>query len=124
NQKLNEVEVQLNVTKSTLQYIQDSKTNERPVPSTLSNDPTFLSPVQKYNTLLIEKDRFSLSVSENNPLSRNLETQITNLRSDLIKSLQSQIKALEISKQNIQSENALMRNMVNNVPVQERQFVS
>ena len=60
----------------------------------ISNDPTFLALVQKYNTLLIEKDRFSLSVSENNPLSRNLATQIANLRSDLIKSLQSQIKAL------------------------------
>jgi uncharacterized protein involved in exopolysaccharide biosynthesis len=124
NQKLDEVEVQLNIARTTLQYIQDTKTNTRPVPSILNSDPTFLALVQKYNTLLIERDRFALSVSENNPLSQNLETQIANLRTDLTKSLQSQIKNLEITQQKIESENALMRNMVNNVPVQERQFVS
>ena len=120
NQKLDETEVQLNIARTTLQYIQDQKTNSRPVPSLLNGDPTFLALVQKYNTLLIEQDRFSLSVSENNPLSKNLSTQIANLRTDLTKSLQSQIRNLEITRQKIESENALMRNMVNAVPVQER----
>src|SRR5262249_48325131 len=36
--KLNEVEVQLNIIKSTLSYLQDEKTNSRPVPSTLYNE--------------------------------------------------------------------------------------
>ncbi|HEY6975026.1 MAG TPA: polysaccharide biosynthesis tyrosine autokinase [Chitinophagaceae bacterium] len=121
--KMNEVEVQLNVIKSTLTYLQDEKTNSRPVPSTLYNDPTFLALVQKYNSLLVERDGLSLTTTSLNPAVQNLDAQISNLRNDVIKSLQNQQRAFEINKTKIESESTLMTNMITNVPVQERKFI-
>ncbi|MFZ1798501.1 MAG: Wzz/FepE/Etk N-terminal domain-containing protein, partial [Chitinophagaceae bacterium] len=94
-QQLNQVEVQLNVIQSTLDYIRNENGNDRPVPSTLNNDPTFLSLVQKYNSLLVEKDALKLATTEANPAIQNINAQISNLRGDVIKSLISQQKALE-----------------------------
>ncbi|MBS1729183.1 MAG: polysaccharide biosynthesis tyrosine autokinase, partial [Bacteroidetes bacterium] len=122
-QQLNQVEVQLNVIQSTLDYIRNENGNDRPVPSTLNNDPTFLSLVQKYNSLLVEKDGLKLASTEANPAIQNINAQISNLRGDIIKSLVSQKKALDISKSKIVAQNSLLSNMIENVPAQERQYV-
>ncbi|MGI8951193.1 MAG: GumC family protein [Chitinophagaceae bacterium] len=121
--KQNEVDVQLDVIKSMLNYIQDDKTNSRPIPSTLNNDPTFLSLVGKYNQLVLEKDKAALVTTESNPATQNLDEAIRNVRTDLVNSLQNQQKAYQTSKDQIVQQNSLMANMVNEVPVQERQFV-
>lgn len=122
-EKLNEVEVQLNVVNSVLATIQQDANNKRPVPSLLNTDPTFLGLVEKYNTILLQRDKLLLSTTEGNPLVTNLDIQLSNLRNDMIKSLQNQQKALQLSKDRIISENAILSNMVSNVPVQERKYV-
>lgn len=124
NQKLNEIEVQLNVANSTLQYIQDDKNNTRPVPSVLSTDPIYVSLVSKYNELISQRERAGLTMSDNNPIISNLDTQIKNARADVEKNIRSQIQGFKASEDKLMSENGLISSMVRNVPVQERQFVS
>ena len=121
---LNNIEVQLDVARNTLSYVQDVKNNKRPIPALLTNDPTFLSLVQTYNALLVQQDRVSLSVSEINPIAQNVETQINSVRANIIKSLQSQIKALEISKNQIQAQTGAISGEVRDVPAQEREYVN
>jgi capsular exopolysaccharide synthesis family protein len=121
--KLNEVDVQVNIIKSTLNYLKDDKTNSRPVPSTLYNEPTFLDLVQKYNSLLIDRDKLSLTTTDFNPAIQNLDVQINNLRNDLIKSLQNQEQAFEINRNKIESQSSTMNNMIMNIPVQERKYI-
>lgn len=122
-QKLNEAEVQVNVANTMLDYLMDEKNSNRPVPALLTTDPTFLQLMQQYNSLVLQKERLSLTVKENNPIAANLNTQIRNVRSDLIKSLQSQQKVLNISKNKLQQQNNQAAGEIHNVPVQERQYV-
>jgi tyrosine-protein kinase Etk/Wzc len=122
-QKLNEAEVQLTVIQSMLDYLMDDKNNNRPVPALLTADPTFLQLMQQYNALVLQRERLSLTVKENNPIASNLNTQIKNVRGDLIKSLQSQQKAMSISKDKLAQQNKQMAGAIQNVPVQERQYV-
>lgn len=124
NKQLNDVDVQISVANSTLAYIKDDKNNTRPVPYILVNDPTFQELVQRYNGLLAQKDKISLTLAENNPISQNLNTQISNARGDLTRSLQNQISALQTSRNKILSENSKISGFVQQVPVQERQYVS
>ncbi len=121
---LNNIEVQLDIARNTLNYIKDTKNNARPVPALLSNDPTFLNLVQTYNSLLVQRDRISLSVSEINPIAVNVDTQLANVRANIIKSLQSQIAALEISRNQLQSQSSTLGGQVRDVPVQEREYVN
>src|SRR6185369_706102 len=122
-QKLNESEVQLNVIETMLNYLRDEKNNNRPVPALLTTDPTFLQLMQQYNGLVLQREKLSLTVKDNNPLTVNLDTQIKNVRGDLIKSLQSQQKALNIGNDRLIQQNKQLAVQIQNVPVQERQYV-
>jgi len=123
-QELNEAEVQLNVIKTTLQYLQDEQNIHRPVPSLLNDDPTFLQLVAKYNGLQSQRDQLMLSLKEDNSIVKNLDVQIRNVREDMIKSLQSQQRSAELSQKQIISENATTNNMIYNMPIQERTYLS
>jgi capsular exopolysaccharide synthesis family protein len=120
--KLNEVEVQLNVINSMLDIVND-ESNNRPVPTTLNNDPTFLDLVVKYNSLLLEKDRLSLATTDQNPYVQNLDIQINSAKFNIKKSLTNQQKAFEISKDRLIAQNALINNTVQNIPLQERTYI-
>jgi len=122
-QKLNEAEVQLNVIETMLNYLIDEKNNNRPVPALLTTDPTFSQLMSQYNALVIQKERLLLTVKENNPIASNLTAQIRNVRNDMVKSLQSQKKALEINKAKIVQQNEEIAGGIHNVPAQERQYV-
>lgn len=121
-QDLNQVNVDLEIAKNMLSYVMDEKNNTRPVPVLLTADPTFLNLVQTYNNLLIQRDRISLSISESNPIAVNIQGQIKNARANIIKSLESRISALEVSKKQIETQNSLVAGKVTDVPVQERQY--
>jgi uncharacterized protein involved in exopolysaccharide biosynthesis len=122
-QKLNEAEVQINVVTTMLDYLTDEKNNNRPVPALLTTDPTFLQLMEQYNLLVTQRERLSLTVKDNNPIASNIDTQIKNIRADLIKSLRSQEKALEISKDKLVQQSNQIAGAIQNVPVQEREFV-
>jgi len=121
--KLNEVEVQLDVVKTMLNFMKEQENNSRPVPYLLTADPAFLTLSQQYNSLLVQKTQMLLSAKETNPAVQNVDIQINNLRNDILKSLQNQQKALEISRDSIQKENAIIGNLVHEVPAQERTYV-
>jgi capsular exopolysaccharide synthesis family protein len=121
---LNQTEVQEQVTNSMLNYVQDTKNNKRPVPSLLINpDPTFLVLLEKYNSLLVQRDRLVLGSTEENPLLQNLDEQIDNLRKDLVTNLQNQLAGIRIAKQKLQEQNNSINNYISSVPEKERSFL-
>lgn len=123
NTKLNEAEVQLDVVKTMLDYVKEDANSSRPVPYLLTTNPGFLALAQQYNALLVQKTQMLLSAKEENPVVQNIDLQINSLRADMLKNLQNQKKALEISRDKILAENSLIGNMVHEVPAQERVYV-
>jgi len=119
--KLNDVDVQLNIVNTMLNGVKED--TKKPVPTLVNSDPTFIALVEKYNGLITQRDKLLLSTTESNPLVRNIDAQLSGVRNDMIRSLENQQQALEVTKSKIVGENSLINNMVNNVPVQERQYV-
>ncbi len=122
-QRLNDLEVQLQVIATMLSYIQNEENNQRPIPSLLSGDATFGSLVGNYNTAQVQRDKILLTLKNDNPIVANLNTQISGLRSDMIKSLQSQQRALTISKNDLITQNERINGLIQKIPSQERQFL-
>jgi capsular exopolysaccharide synthesis family protein len=119
--KLNDVDVQLNIVNTMLSSVKEDI--QRPVPTLVNTDPTFIALVQKYNALLSQKDKLLLSTTESNPIVRNIDVQLESVRNDMIKSLESQQQALQVTRNKIVGENSVLNNMVSNVPVQERKYI-
>jgi capsular exopolysaccharide synthesis family protein len=122
--QLNQVDVQIQVAGSMLKYLKDPANSKRVVPSLLANtDPSFAGLFEKYNALQVQRDALSLSNTENNPVVKNLNGQINNLRTDLINNLTNQFNALQISRDKLVKENSNIRGEINKVPSKERQFL-
>jgi len=119
--KLNDVEVKLNIVNTMLNGVKED--TKKPVPTLVNSDPTFIALVEKYNNLITQRDRLLLSTTESNPLVKNIDAQLTGARNDMIRGLENQQQALQVTKSKIVGENSIINNMVNEVPVQERQYL-
>lgn len=121
---LGEIETKLNVLNSIEQYLTGSDDSERIVPSgALLEDPSFGALIERYNTIVMEKERSSLSQTDANPYIQNLNVQIASARKDMLSSLRSMKRALEISRQRIESRSNTIAGQVRKVPAVERTYL-
>ncbi len=121
--KLNEAELQLSVLQSISSYI-NNPNNKRIIPSSLSvQDPAFGQYLVMYNQLLMQRDRDLLSLTEENPLIKNLDGQIENARQNVVKSFNTYRNNLLLAKQQISKDNGLINNEIRKVPKKERVFL-
>lgn len=121
--QLNNLEVQLQVIKTMLDYVQNEQNNRRPVPALLNSDPTFGGLVSSYNAAQVQRDKILLSLKEDNPIASNLDVQIAGLRGDITSSLKSQQQALTASRQKFAAQSNEVNGLIRNVPEQERRFL-
>ncbi|WP_161596707.1 GumC family protein [Chitinophaga vietnamensis] len=117
-------QVKLNVVQSLEQYVKDEKNNKRVVPSAIVvQDPTFVSIVEKYNTLQLERERLLMSSTENNPAVRNIDGQLAGLRNDLISNLGTFKRGIEVSIQELERNAGTLTQKIRQVPSTERVFL-
>lgn len=123
-EQLAKVETQLSVLNSVEKYLTGSGSDERVVPSgALLDDPAFAAVVDRYNTIVLEKEKAGLSQTESNPYMQNLNTQIQGAKADMLSSLASLRKSLTISKQKIESRSGALAGQVKKVPAVERNYL-
>mgnify|MGYP003575040698 CR=1 FL=1 len=120
--QLTEQQVQLSVVESLQKYLAQNEKNT--VPSSLvMQDPTFTALVNNYNTLQQEREKMLLSSTENNPLVKNLDQRITNVRSDLRNSLASVKRGIEASISQLSRQTGTLTSQMREVPAKERIFL-
>ncbi|MET1054821.1 MAG: polysaccharide biosynthesis tyrosine autokinase [Pedobacter sp.] len=118
------IQTQLSILNSVENYLTSSGVNERIIPSgALLEDPGFASLVERYNLIVLEKERSSISKTEDNPYMQNLNNQIAGAKSDMLTSLKGLRKSLEISKNKIQSRSGELAGQVKKVPAVERTYL-
>jgi tyrosine-protein kinase Etk/Wzc len=123
-QDLSKVETQLDIVNSLEKYLSEQGNLERVVPSgVLLEDPNFAALVERYNTIVMEKERSKLSQTEQNPYVQNLNNQIAGARADMQTSLASLKRTLQISKNSLQSRANQMQGEVSSVPRKERTYL-
>jgi capsular exopolysaccharide synthesis family protein len=121
---LGKTETQLSVLNSIEQYLTTANSAERIVPSgALLDDPSFAGLIERYNTIVLEKERSSLSQTEANPYVQNLNTQIASARADMLSSLRGMKRSLEITRKRTLSQSNRIAGQVRNVPAVERTYL-
>lgn len=121
---LGKTETQLSVLNSLEDYLSNANATDRIVPSgSLLTDPSFGALIERYNTIVLEKERSSLSQTEANPYVQNLNTQIASARADMLSSLKGLKRSLEITKKRILSQSNMIAGQVRKVPAVERTYL-
>jgi len=122
--ELAKVETQLSIIGSLEQYLGDEGNAERVMPSgVFLEDPNFTALMERYNTIVLEKERSKLSQTEGNPYVQNLNTQIAGVRSDMLKSIGSLKRSLTIAKNSVQGRTNKMDNQAGKVPTIQRKYL-
>lgn len=114
-------EVQLNVVSSIENHVK-SNTN-RVVPGSMGiADPGYSSLVEKYNGLVLERDNQLQTSRADNPLVKNYDLQIENVRKDLLTSLANIHQGMQISKDELTRKNNELAGKLYASPAKERAF--
>jgi len=82
------------------------------------------SNIAMYNQLVIERNRLLENSTTANPMVQDITSQINSMRSSVLQSLQKSRSALQISRNNILSEQDRLSGRISKIPVQEKLFRS
>jgi tyrosine-protein kinase Etk/Wzc len=120
--QLTEQDVQITIVQSLEDHLKGN--NGRIVPNAaIIQDPTYITTVQEYNTLVLERDRQLQTTKSDNPLIQSLNSQIEAVKRNLIISLDNIKKEMQISRNELANKNDQFMNQMKTVPSKERAFL-
>jgi capsular exopolysaccharide synthesis family protein len=121
-QQITTQDVQISVVQSLIDYLNEKA--EKVVPNVaVIQDPTYISTVQEYNTLVLERDRQLQTTKANNPVIENLNSQIEGVKSNLLISLGNIKRQMLVSKTELQKKNDQIMGLIKTGPTMERAFL-
>ncbi|WP_129715947.1 tyrosine-protein kinase [Pedobacter sp. SYP-B3415] len=124
NSELGKTEIQLSVLTDLEKYLKDPQTSKRVLPSSLvPNDQVYGSLMDRYNALLLERDRLLLSVTEESAFVKNLDNQISNLRSDIISNIGSTKSSYVITRNKLRGQISSAEGKIRGVPQTEKNYL-
>lgn len=122
--KLVEIENQIDLTNALLSFIGRQGTYQAlPANTGLDNGSATMG-INKYNELIIERNRLLLNATAENPLVEEVTKQIKTARSLIVESLSKGRDGLYLTKNNIQKEQGTIVGRVAKIPEQEKLFRS
>lgn len=122
--ELAKVETQISIVNSLLDYLKDTEKNKRVLPSSLvSQDLVFGAAIEKYNSLVLERGRKLIGLSESNPVILNLDNEIANARLDIQSNLTSTLNSLNITRNKMSSQVNMAESQIKKVPATERNYL-
>jgi tyrosine-protein kinase Etk/Wzc len=122
--KLAQQEIQLSIINDLERYLNNPK-NRNVIPSSLINptDQSFGQAINSYNDLLINRDKATLSYTEDNPVVENIDKQINNSRINLLRNIGTYKKTLQVGKQQLQKQNSGFTGQLQQLPNKERNYL-
>ena len=123
-QQLVQVETQLNVVNTLEGYVNNPSNATKPIPSNIGiDDPTLVATANEYNRLLLERERMSQSMTDENPAMKRLDERISGLRSNINSSISSVQQGLAIQRRDARNQANIYGGKLGIMPTQEREFV-
>ena len=124
NKALSDQQVQIQVIHDLVSYLQDEKNNQRVMPTTAPiKDPAFVSLLEKYNTLQLDRQQLLVNSTENNPAVKTLDQQAAQLRQDLVRNLSSYEQSLSFSQKDLSRQTSEVATNIRNAPTQEKVYL-
>lgn len=122
--ELAKAETQVTVINELEKYLKDSSNNKRAFPSALiPQDIVFSNIMEHYNSLLIEREKQLLSVTEQSPFIQNINQQIAGLRSNILSNIQSTKKSALLTRDKLRSQLNSSENQISGVPQIEKNYL-
>lgn len=122
NKKRVEMEIQLNMVASMLDFIKKSTIADLLPANIISKEGDASGLMDSYNQLVLERNRILKSATAVNPTVIKLEEQIASLKANITQSLLRLQANLNIQKRDLRSQEGMLDSKIGEIPVQERQF--
>lgn len=105
------------------EYIDDDNTESDLLPANIGIADNSVSEItQRYNDLVLQRDRILRNSSEKNPIVINLNTQIDAIKGNLNQSLNNLKSSTQITLNSLNREDQRIRSQIFATPRKERQF--
>jgi len=124
DQRLNVAEIQLEVYNQIERYINNPGSEETLTPALGNLDQALVSVINRFQELLRERRRLSLSLQPNNQIIQNLDQQINDTKESIRSYVANYRKSAVTTKSNLQRTVNNIEGLIANVPGYERQFIN
>jgi len=122
NKKRQDINTQLELSNAMLDYLSKDSDSDL-LPSNLGiSESGVNSVISEYNTLVLERNRILRGSTLKNPVVVDLNSQIDQIRSNVMQSLQRMRSNLRIAKNDLDSQAASMGSKIASVPGKEKQY--
>lgn len=123
-QQLIQVETQLNIVNALSDYVNNTENANKTIPTNIGiEDPNLSATTSEYNRLVLERERLSQSMTDDNPAMIRLDEQIAGLRNNINSSISSVEQGLNIQRRDARNQANIYGGKVGELPTQEREFV-
>ena len=125
NSKMRDELIQLETEYAIAQTIQrafaDNKDNKQLIPNVSGgSDMGLQSQIESYNAMVLQRERLAANSGENNPLVRDLDTNLASMRVNLASSMSSYISTLKLKLDKARAVEAQTLDYIELVPQQEK----
>jgi len=86
------------------------------------HDETAAKSIQEYNALVLQRNKYLQEATPDNPIVKNLDKQIDDMRSSLSETLQKNATTLQLGKRKVEVQLGGSENMIGKIPAQEKLF--
>jgi tyrosine-protein kinase Etk/Wzc len=117
-----EIEIQLNVVSSMLDFIKKSSSADLLPNNVVTGDGNAAGLISSYNQLVLDRNRILKSATLENPAIVRLDQQISSLKTTVQSSLMRMQSSLRIQKRNLIANESVLDAKIGKIPGQERQF--
>ncbi|WP_461465193.1 GumC family protein, partial [Mucilaginibacter sp.] len=122
-EKLNEINIQLNIINKLKSYLSVPGNNDTNIPSTLGiSDPQLVNLVQKLSDIQLERNKLLATLPERNPAFEPLNRQISAIKYAIKEDISNIKSSLLTTKQSLQSYKSNSQSSIESVPGQQRQL--
>lgn len=116
---------QLRLVQFLKEYIDNPSNQMEVIPANIGlTDNALTTVVAQYNEMLTERKRLLRTSSENNPAVVNLDASIEATRKNVQASVNSVLKGLEITRNDLENQARKFEGKISNAPTQEKELLS
>lgn len=116
---------QLRLVQFLKEYIDNPSNQMEVIPANIGlADNALTKVVEQYNEMLTERKRLLRTSSENNPAVVNLDASIEATRKNVQASVNSVLKGLEITRNDLENQTRKFEGKISNAPTQEKELLS
>lgn len=116
---------QINLVRYLNEYINNPENANEVLPANVGySDANLTSVIEQYNTMIIERKRLLRTSSENNPAVVNMNTGIDAMRRTVQTTVNSVLKGLQITRDDIERQASKFEGRISNAPLQEKEFMT